>query len=248
MNSTEIHKMADMEGKYWWHIGKKHLVTSLIKHHFNNRTDLKILELGCGTGGMLGTLARFGEVTGFDISPVAVDYCRAKGFEAVRVQDISTINVSGEHTKYNLVLALDVLEHIQDDVLAMQKVHTLLANDGLFFVNVPAHKFLWSEHDEALEHKRRYHRVELIKKLTDAGFDIVSNSYFVSFISPIIILYRIWSNVFGKSAYPKTSYVLLPKKLNAFFVSLLKLESRLMLKMRIPFGVTLNVVAKKAAV
>lgn len=114
-----------------------------------------------------------------------------------------------------------------------------------FFVNVPAHKFLWSEHDEALEHKRRYHRLELTKKLNDAGFEIVSNSYFVTIISPLIILYRAWGNIFGKSAYPKTSYVLLPKKLNDFFVTLLKIETRLLLKTFIPFGVTLNVVAKK---
>src|SRR3989344_5799721 len=246
MNSLEIHKLADMEDRYWWHIGKKHLITSIIKHHFKNRTDLKVLELGCGTGGMLETLTKFGKVTGFDISPAAVGYCQAKGFDTVRVQDISTLDIAGEQTGYDSILALDVLEHIQDDVLAMRKVRALLADGGLFFVNVPAHKFLWSEHDEALEHKRRYHRVELIKKLTDAGFAIVSNSYFVSLISPIIILYRIWGNVFGKSAYPKTSYVLLPDKLNELFVYLLKLEAILLLKMRIPFGVTLNVVAKKA--
>ena len=147
--------------------------------------------------------------------------------------------------KFNLILALDVLEHVQDDVLVMQKIRKMLTDDGLFFVNVPAHKFLWSEHDEALEHKRRYHRVELTKKLSDAGFEIVSNSYFVTVISPLIILYRMWGNIFGKSAYPKTSYVLLPKKLNDFFVALLKIETRILLKTHIPFGVTLNVVARK---
>ncbi|OGC77466.1 hypothetical protein A2619_03920 [candidate division WWE3 bacterium RIFOXYD1_FULL_39_9] len=121
----------------------------------------------------------------------------------------------------------------------------MLAPGGMFFINVPAHKFLWSEHDEALEHKRRYHSVELKKKLIDSGFEIVSKSYFVSITSPGIILYRFWNNIFGRSAYPKTSYVILPKFLNDIMVKTLELETRMLIKFGLPFGVTLNIIARK---
>jgi len=245
VTSTEIEKMANMENEYWWHIGKRHLVKSLIERHFGNKNDLNILDVGCGTGALVQFLAGFGDITGFDVSPDAIEFCKSKGLKNVFVQDVSKLEEKKHAQKFNLILALDVLEHVQDDVMVMQKIREMLKDDGLFFVNVPAHKFLWSEHDEALEHKRRYHRLELTKKLNDAGFEIVSNSYFVTIISPLIILYRAWGNIFGKSAYPKTSYVLLPKKLNDFFVTLLKIETRLLLKTFIPFGVTLNVVAKK---
>lgn len=245
MKTLEIEKMAIMENTYWWHVGKKYLVKSLIEHNFGKSRDLNILEIGCGTGGLTQSLTQYGNVTGFDISPDAVEFCKSKGLKNIYVQDISKLDTAMYVKRFDLILALDVLEHLQEDVLAMQKVHEMLDDKGLFFVNVPAHKFLWSEHDEALEHKRRYHRVELTKKLKDAGFDIVSNSYFVTLVSPLIILYRAWGNIFGKSAYPKTSYVMLSKKLNKFMVTLLKIETRVLLKMRIFFGVTLNVVARK---
>lgn len=248
MKATEIEKMADMENNYWWHLGKKHLVRSLIRRNFGARRDLNILEVGCGTGGLTQSLIEFGDVTGFDISTDAIEYCKRRGINNVFVKDVTDLDVSPYNHKFDLILMLDVLEHLQEDVLIMKKVREMLNDTGLFFINVPAHKFLWSEHDEALEHKRRYHRVELLKKLRDAGFEIVSESYFVSLVSPIIILYRFWGNIFGKSAYPKTSYVLLPKKLNDFLVKLLEFESNILMKMRIPFGVTLNVVARTSEV
>jgi SAM-dependent methyltransferase len=248
VKATEIEKMADMENNYWWHLGKKHLVRSLIRRNFGARRDLNILEVGCGTGGLTQSLIEFGDVTGFDISTDAIEYCKRRGINNVFVKDVTDLDVSPYNHKFDLILMLDVLEHLQEDVLIMKKVREMLNDTGLFFINVPAHKFLWSEHDEALEHKRRYHRVELLKKLRDAGFEIVSESYFVSLVSPIIILYRFWGNIFGKSAYPKTSYVLLPKKLNDFLVKLLEFESNILMKMRIPFGVTLNVVARTSEV
>jgi 2-polyprenyl-3-methyl-5-hydroxy-6-metoxy-1,4-benzoquinol methylase len=246
MKSAEISKMAEMEDNYWWHIGKKGLVSSLIKKHFPDRTkSLSILEIGCGTGGLTTILSNFGQVTAFDISPDAVDFCKNRGISNVQIVDISTLSVEKYKGSFDLILMLDVLEHIQDDVLVMQKVKDMLTEEGLFFINVPAHKFLWSEHDEALEHKRRYHRLELLRKLKDSGFFLISYSYFVCLVSPIIVLYRFWGNIFGKSAYPRTSYVVLPNWLNNFFVKLLEIETKLLLRTSLPFGVTLNVVAKK---
>ncbi len=247
MKSTEINKMAEMEENYWWHIGKRILVTALVTKYFNGRKDLNILEVGCGTGGLTKILTQYGTVTGFDISEDAIAYCQSKGLKNIYVQDLLKLDTSDYKDKFDLILALDVLEHLQDDVSAMQKVRDMLSKNGLFFINVPAHKFLWSEHDEALEHKRRYHRFELLNKLKDTGFKVVSNSYFVSIVSPAMVVYRFWGNLFGRSTYPKTSYVILSPRINDLMVHLLKIETKILLKTRIPFGVTLNVVAKKMA-
>jgi len=237
--------MADMENAYWWHIGKNHLVNALIGHYYKDQNDLNILEIGCGAGNLTHGLQKYGNVKGFDISPSAIEFCRNKGLNDVHVQDVSQMDHTPYAGQFNLILALDVLEHIQDDLLVMSKVRDMLAPGGMFFINVPAHKFLWSEHDEALEHKRRYHSVELKKKLIDSGFEIVSKSYFVSITSPGIILYRFWNNIFGRSAYPKTSYVILPKFLNDIMVKTLELETRMLIKFGLPFGVTLNIIARK---
>jgi len=244
MNSVEINKMAELETDYWWHRGKVFLIQNLIEKYFPQNKDLKILEVGCGTGGLTKHLTNYGDVTGFDISEDAVSYCKSSGLTNIFVQDLNVFDPKPYENTYDLVLALDVLEHIQDDVGAMKKISVILKKDGLFFINVPAHKFLWSEHDEALEHKRRYHSLELLKKLYDSNYEVLNKSHFVFVVSPIIILYRFWGNLFGKSAYPKTSYVILPKKINNFMVKILELETHVMKKISLPFGVTLNAIAR----
>lgn len=246
MNNNEIKKMADLENNYWWHQGKIYLIETLVQRYFPEKEDLQILEIGCGTGGLTKHLVKYGKVTGFDISEDAIEYCKSAGLKDVFVQDMNTFNPQNYQEKYDLVLALDVLEHIQDDVGAMKKVYQILKNNGLFIINVPAHKFLWSEHDEALEHKRRYHSLELTRKLKDSSFQILHKGHFVYFVAPIIILYRAWGNIFGKSAYPRTTYVLLPDFFNTIMVKILKIEAKLFNTFTMPFGVTLSVVAKKS--
>jgi len=121
----------------------------------------------------------------------------------------------------------------------------MLKVGGYFLVTVPAHKFLWSEHDEALHHKRRYHSLEITKKLEDTGFTVVKKTYFIATALPAIVLFRLWGNIFGKSAYPKTSYVVLPGIFNNLMIKLLSLEARVIKKFNLPIGATIAVVAKK---
>ena len=157
MKVSELKKMAEHENTYWWHKGKTYLIKTLVDKHFPIKKNLQILEIGCGTGGLTKNLVEYGNVTAFDISSDAVEYCKNAGLKNVFVMDIKDFDPKDYKRKFDLVLALDVLEHIQDDIDAMKKIKQVLKKDGLFFVNVPAHKFLWSEHDEALENKRRYH-------------------------------------------------------------------------------------------
>ncbi len=245
MNLNEYAKMADFEKKYWWHKGKLYLLKSLITKYFPARTDLTILEVGCGTGEVTQFLAQFGTVTGFDVSTEAIAFCKNSGVNNVFVADLTAADLSLQAKRYDLVVALDVLEHVQDDVLAMANVKKLLKDTGYFFVNVPAHKFLWSEHDEALHHKRRYHSLEITKKLKDAGFKIIKKSYFVTLVFPGIVFFRMWNNFFGKSAYPKTSYVVLPDMLNNLLIQILKLEANFVKNFSLPIGTTITVVATK---
>lgn len=236
--------MADFEKDYWWHSGKWYLIKRLIWKYFPGRTDLNILEIGCGTGEITKNLEAYGKVVGLDISPEALEICRANGVTNVVLGDINSVDLLAYHEKFDLVLALDVLEHIQDDVLAMKRVKDMLKKDGLFFINVPAHKFLWSEHDEALHHKRRYHSFELLSKLKDAGYKVLKKSFFVSAVFPVIVLFRAWNNFFGRSAYPRTSYVILSKPLNDLMKNVLKVEARLVENFSLPIGVTITVVAQ----
>ncbi len=242
--------MNEFEKNYWWHQGKKFLVNELVKKYgsnIKNEDGLRILEIGCGTGEITESLQKYGNVTGIDMSNEAADFCRERGLENIIVADINTINIDSLE-KYDLVLALDVLEHIQDDIEAIKRVGKLLSQDGYFIINVPAYKFLWSEHDEALQHKRRYSTYEIKRKLEDNGFEIVKMSYFVFAAFPFIAMFKFLKSVFGRSAYPKTSYIQIPNFVNKIMTKVLETEAHLLNYTYLPFGTTITLVAKKADV
>jgi len=250
MNSKEHLVMSFFETEYWWHKGKKYLIEHLLNKFFSKdrHGKLKIFEIGCGTGEISKMLQKYGTVSGLDISETAADeYERKCGIRPL-IGDINELNLESLKNSFDLILALDVLEHVQDDIKAMERVKFLLKKDGVFFINVPAYKFIWSEHDEALQHKRRYSTYELTEKLKRAGFNIELNSHFVCMSFPLIAFYRVWGNFFGKSAFPKTTYIKLPKKLNTIMYKMLQVETKLLTKFRLPLGSTITVVAKQSSV
>ena len=246
MNTKEYQQMEKFEKTYWWHRGRLYLIDKLVKAYFPKQKEpRKFLEVGCGTGATLKVLSKFGHITGIDISKKAVAHCRKKGFKDIILGDINSLNLRGYKNSLDAVFALDVLEHIQDDGEMMTRAKKMLKEGGLFIITVPAHKFLWSEHDEALHHKRRYHSLEITQKLEDAGLEVVKKSYFVFFAFAPIVFFRTWNSIFGRSAYPKTSYVILPKILNDLATNFLKLETKMLQRKGIPIGTTLVVIAKK---
>jgi len=209
------------------------------------KRPLEILEIGCGTGEITQSLTEFGNVKGIDVSEEAISFCKKRNIANVVLGDVNNLDISGDKEKYDFILALDVLEHIQDDLETMRRARYMLKEGGYFIVNVPAHKFLWSEHDEALHHKRRYHSVEIKQKLKDSGFDIIKYSYFVSTAFFPIFLIRSLTTLFKRNAYPKTSYIVLPEFLNNFAIKVMSAEAKLLTKMKLPIGTTLTVVARK---
>lgn len=245
MQDIEYDRMGHEERHYWWHKGKLHLARSIYKQHFKNKKNIKILEIGCGTGEVLNLLSQFGDAHGIDISPKAVEYCKNRGIEQVTMGDINNMDLSNHLNTFDFVLVLDVLEHIQDDVETLKRINTLLKPGGILLVTVPAYKFLWSNHDEALHHKRRYHSLELRTKLADTGFEIKKLSHYVATLFPPIAVVRFASNFIRRKAYAESTYVHVPDTLNNLFTKILEIESILINKMYLPFGTTLVAVAHK---
>lgn len=245
MQAAEYTKMFDNEQTFWWHRGKFFLVKNFMERHARSVAFSNILEIGCGNGETAKYLSNFGEVLGIDIAPEALTASQHNGFQNIITTDINTYNIESLAASFDLVFALDVLEHIQDDLEVMRRAYKLLKEGGWFVVNVPAHKFLWSEHDEALHHKRRYHRLEITQKLKDAGFTIDKTSYFVCTAFFPILAIRTWNTFFKKSAYPKTSYVHLPKLLNDFATFVMSIEANILNTVSLPFGTTITVFARK---
>src|SRR5207244_3071700 len=122
---------------------------------------------------------------------------------------------------------LDVLEHTDDDLHALREIHRVVKQNGLLLITVPAYGFLWSEHDEALKHRRRYTAHELRNKLVLTGYDVVRTSYFISTLFFPILALRFWQALRKDSTRPKTSIYVLPSWINASLVGLLSLERKL---------------------
>ena len=212
MEQREYEQMGIHENYYWWHVGKNLLLEVLLNKFFNNKKgNMEILEVGCGTGSILETLSKWGNIAGLDISSKAVEASRHRGFQNVICEDLLQYNTD---TKYDLIVAMDVLEHIQEDVGALKKIHSLLKPNGKIIISVPVHKFLWSSRDEALHHKRRYHKVEIKQKIIDSSFKILQGSYFVfAMFFPITIILTL-DTLFRRKPYPEATYIELPTVLN----------------------------------
>ena len=240
MEDPEIRQMAEMERVYWWHQGKRRIVEAFLKQYWSDSVG-SILDYGCGTGENLQLMQKYGRVSGVDTSEEAVQICRDKGLSDVkRIEPGDNLG-----DKYDLITSLDLLEHVRDDIALLEKFRGMLTERGRLLVMVPAYRFLWSEHDEALCHFRRYIASELRAKLTMAGFNVIRVTYAVTIVFLPIVLYRLWRGFFPKSyEKPKVSYVLLPGPVNEFLYQLLLFESKMLRHFNLPFGCSIVALAE----
>lgn len=246
MHTDEYRWMFELETTYWWYVGRRIILADTIRRHATSLLN-QTLDIGCGTGANFSVLSRFSTtVIGLDTSPQALNYCHSRGWNNVELMRKDGILRFADKTA-DMVTLLDMLEHVADEQPLLDEVHRVLRPNGLLIVTVPAFQFLWSEHDVAVHHYRRYTKQRIAHLLTNKGFEIVSASYVIMFSFPIIVLYRVFKGMlnFFYSGTPKTSHVRLPRILNAFFIRILAWESKLLTYFTFPFGTSILVVATK---
>jgi len=242
MKAEKVQTEKELEANYWWFVGRRAILEQVLRR-LGNHTQLAV-DVGCGSGRNMQLLSRYCEhVIGFDRSPAALQLAASQTFP-IACADGQAIPLAD--SSVDLLSAFDVLEHIESDVLALQEFHRVLRPQGFLIVAVPAYRFLWSEHDEALKHRRRYVASELHIKLTCAGFRVLKRSYAVFFAFFPIAFYRLLRGLFPKDPLaPRASYVILPPLLNKLMVSLLKVEAWMMGGIALPWGSSIIVVAQK---
>lgn len=244
MNAEEYQKMYDIEDKYWWFIGRRKLLSSVFKsYNIDKQRDL-LFDLGCGTGLNLMSFSNQCRTVGADRSFTALGFCRQRNVQGVFQCEAGSIPLKSDSV--DVVTALDVLEHLQEDTEALKEIHRALKPGGLFIATVPAYGFLWSEHDEALHHFRRYTAREMRVKLSATGFELERTTYYISFLFAPILLFRLWQNLFNVSHHPSVSYIMPPRWVNAFFIWLLDVEAQIMKFINLPFGISIISIARKA--
>jgi len=159
---SHAEELERIEESDFWSKAKAKLILRLVE-------GKQVFDVGCGSGSLSKLLLDKGfAVLAIDADPRAVEIAKKKGITAY----VSDINTWSGDDKFDCIILGDVLEHIQDDKAALLKIHSMLMPSGCIVVNVPAYQALFSKHDFALGHKRRYSNKELKAKLQDSGFKI----------------------------------------------------------------------------
>ena len=234
MNEEEYERMFVLEDFYWWFRGRRKIVLSALK----GIKAEKILDVGCGTGGNLNLFNGF--VVGLDISLQALKLAKKRKPNAILCQGEAE-NLPFHNESFDLVLALDLLEHLQDDVKGLREMYRVLKKGGNVLITVPAYKFLWSEHDEALHHFRRYSKSEIKVKMEEVGFTITFLSFAIVLPFFPIALFRLLQRLARRTeTKPKTSLIILPPLLNELLYRILLGEAKLIERgISFPFGVSI---------
>lgn len=246
MEHDEYRKMYELEDFYWWFAGRRHLVRRTLADFVAaqaGRTP-RILDAGCGTGAGLDNIEPYGDVFGADAFPDALEFCRRRGKR--RLLNTSLEDPGIGTGAVDIVTMLDVLEHIDDDRAALRGLFRVLRPGGKLLLTVPAYPFLWSEHDVALHHKRRYVAAELTARVREAGFRVLRCSGLVATFLPIIIVFRLMQKLRPHAA-PASSFVVLSPPMNALFRKILVAEVELSRLVPLPCGSTIYVIAEKPA-
>jgi SAM-dependent methyltransferase len=243
MDPAVYERMAAHEDRHWWFVARRRILDRLIARRIEPQRDCKILEAGCGTGGNLEMLGRFGRAAAFEPDATARTLAIAKSVAEVRNGSLPD-HVPFAPESFDLVAMLDVLEHIDDDVGSLKAVAERLVQGGRLVLTVPAYRFLWSRHDELHHHKRRYRKEGLVAVARAAGLQPEYVSYFNTLLFPLIAAKRLAGHLLGDSG--KVDDAMPPAGLNRLLGAVFSIERHLLGRIALPFGVSLVMVARRA--
>jgi SAM-dependent methyltransferase len=237
--------MFQLEDHYWWFVGRRYLATRLAaKLAAQSSRSLQALDLGCGTGAATLELAQFSAVTALDMNEFALQCCRRRGIVRTLLADGQALPFVNE--RFDVIMGLDIFEHIPDDDLAFRECARVLRPDGLLVLSVPAFRFLWGPHDVALHHFRRYRRAEIEDKLQKVGLRVEQASYSVFLLFPLVLLSRLLEKL--RRGPPHASLPMVPGSVNRFLTQLQQIEANWIIhRRRLPWGSSVIAVARKPA-
>jgi SAM-dependent methyltransferase len=238
--------MREVEDSHWWFAGRRCIIESFVqeivcKLRLPAHRRPRILDVGCGTGANLEMLARFGDTVGADISEDALSFCRARGLRDV--QHGAAESLSFDDDEFDLVTALDVVEHLDDDLAGLREMRRVLKPDGRALLFVPAFMWLWGVQDDVSNHRRRYRLPELRAVVEAAGLTVERATYAnLTFFAPILAGRLLMRALRLRPASENNVNV---PALNGVLGRLFGAERHWLRRFNFPFGVSAVVVARK---
>ena len=245
MDPAAIDEAYRLEDDHWWYVGKRLLVAALLADVFGD-PSLRLLDVGCGTGGVLAALKERTRIVGVDRSLRALGYSRRRGVAELACSEAHRLPFG--RATFDGILLLDVLEHVVDDTLVLRDVRMLLAPGGFVLVSVPAFQFLWGTHDQTVGHVRRYRARALREALERTGFVVqrLTHTNVVAF--PPAVVARAILGRLGLRRREGTDFQVHRPAVNRALIAAYRLEAAALRHIgRLPVGVSIAALATTTA-
>jgi SAM-dependent methyltransferase len=239
MDPAYVAVHAEEDRRHWYFRGRLAVLVAVLGRVVESR-PARLVELGCGTGNVLEALGEFGEAVGVETNETLVAAARAAGLDVRRGALPHDLPVAPGWA--DVVLLLDVIEHLDDDVGALRAARTLLRDGGTLVVTVPAYAWLWSGHDVALGHRRRYTARGLGVTVERAGFVVRRASYFNTVLFPPLALVRLAKRVARRAGHDLHRPAGL---VNRLLERCFALERHVVPRAALPFGASVVLVARR---
>lgn len=239
MDRIVYDRMAAHDSTHWWYRARRDILADYLTRYGNLPFKARILEIGCGTGHNLAMLAGFGEVDAIEIDPAARTIASQRLGRPVGASPLPGLP-GVPRGAYDLIAVLDVVEHIEDDVGALQAMATCLAPGGKILIAVPAHAWMWSAHDVVNHHHRRYSKRTLRAAIARAGLKAERLTYFNSLLFPLAAAARVMGRLTGRDDSDDSPP---PAPINSLFERIFRLERHMVGRMPMAPGVSIVTLA-----
>ena len=238
MERVVYQQLAELDDRHWWYRARRRILAELIRREVRLPADARILEIGCGTGHNLQMLSGFGHVDGLELDDEAAALSEKRLGRGIIRSPLPELD--GVSNDYDLIGAFDVIEHIEDDRAALAAIATTLKSGGKFMMTVPAHPWMWTAHDVANHHKRRYSKRLLRALVEGSPMRLEKIGYFNSLLFPVAVAERTVSKLRGKD---DGDVSLPPAPLNRTLEAVFASERYLVGRLPLPPGLSLFAVA-----
>lgn len=242
MENELFDEMYKVETQHWWFVARRKIIENVIGQ-LKLEKHSSILDAGCGNGDNLSMLSKYGDVVAMEREDAALEKAQARDIGKVYKGELPNQIHDDIQKDKDLIVLLDVLEHIDDDAGSLSALGNVINNNGSLVLTVPAYQFLWTSHDEQHHHKRRYTVNQLRKLIESNGWKVSYISYFNTLLFPLALIDRIKQKLF--SSGENEGLKMPPVFINALFEKIFSFESKFIGKIVFPFGLSIIVVAKK---
>jgi ubiquinone/menaquinone biosynthesis C-methylase UbiE len=243
MDLEQYDVMFQQEEHHWWYRGMRSITGALLDRWYRGPQPARILDAGCGTGGMVHWLSRHGAVTGLDIAEAALSRAQSRGLQSLARGSVDALPFQSE--SFDLVTSFDVLYHlsVKDDLQALHEIARVLTPGGMLLIRVPAHDWLRGRHDVSVHTRHRYSRGELRAKLQRTGFRIRHVTFANSLLFPLAPVKRMLERTDQEGV---SDLWRPPGPINDALATLLGSERWAAASLGIPVGLSLMAVAERA--